>query len=73
MILTQRQQELAQWYYVDKRTISEIADLVHSSYCQISTELTILRAVFASHGKELPKYNRGRPRLTPNLPDTAVI
>jgi predicted DNA-binding protein YlxM (UPF0122 family) len=72
MILTTKQQELVQWYYLDRRTMSEIAELWRTSQAAVNHQLVTLRAVFASHGKELPRYNRGRPRVAPNLPETAV-
>lgn len=72
MILTETQRDLARWYFAEGRTISEIAEWRHTSYGIIRNELGTLRAIFASHGQELPRYNHGRPRTMPNLPETAV-
>ena len=73
MILTTKQQELVQWYYLDGRTMSEIAELWRTSPSAVNHQLVTLRAVFASHGQELPRYNKGRPRVSPNLAETAVV
>jgi predicted DNA-binding protein YlxM (UPF0122 family) len=72
MILDEKQRELLRWYFVDRHSIAEIAEWRFCSKPLIENELKVLRAVFRSHGQELPRYNHGRPRVSPNLPETAV-
>jgi len=74
IILTQAQNELLRWYWCENRTLTEIAELRRCSYGTVKKSVDTLRAVFASHGKDLPRFNtRGRPRHVPVLPETAVI
>ncbi len=72
MILDSEQRELLGWYYTEGRTIREIADWRACSYQRVCGQLNELRAIFRSHGHELPRYNHGRPKLAPNLPVTAI-
>lgn len=57
MILSPRQLEVVRWYWHERRTIREIADWLEVSPASVEREIAILRAVFRSHGKELPKYD----------------
>lgn len=66
MILSDRQREMVRWYWEENRTISEIADWLECSYDSVKQELKTLRAIYRSHGQELPKFNRGRERGIPD-------
>lgn len=63
---------MIRWYWVEHRTIAEIADLLGYSQAHVQGEIVVLRRIFRSHGQELPRFNHGRPRLMPNLPVEAV-
>ena len=73
IILTSEQHELIDWFWCQHRTIAEIAAMRRVSYATVRRQIDILRAIVRSHGQELPRFNRGRPRLTPNLVAEAVI
>lgn len=70
MILSQRQQEILKWYWIEHHTYREIADWLGCSWRTVAIEIRILRAIFASHKKELPRFNKGRPRT---MPDPALV
>lgn len=65
MRLSKSELEIANWYWVERRTIREIAELLDVSYSHVNNELRIIRRIFRSHGRELPRYNVGKRRLEP--------
>jgi DNA-binding CsgD family transcriptional regulator len=73
MVLTDRQREVHRWYFIDKRTISEIADWLHCSRHVAEKEVRDLRIIFRSHGQDLPKFNRGRDKAAPEMQFVGVI
>ena len=69
MILTDSERELIRWYWSEHHTINEIADILGCSHSHVQNEIVLIRRIFRSHGQELPRFDKGRKRLTPNLPD----
>lgn len=71
MILTDRQRDLLRWHFVEARTYAEIGVWLECSKDAVRREIATLRAIFRSHGKELPHRPRGRPRKK-GLPMSAL-
>lgn len=67
LILDQEQREVARWYWAEHRTIGEIAGLLGCSWGGVRLKIMVLRAIFQSHGIDLPRFDRGRPRRMPDL------
>lgn len=68
MILSERQREVLRWYWSERQTMAQIAEWLECSVPTIEREVIILRAIFRSHGKELPCFNllgRRKSRSTP--------
>jgi len=73
IILSEQQRDILRWYWVEHRTISEIADWMDCSAPTVQREILILRAVFRSHGWELPCFDKGRPKTAPDPDLVGVI
>jgi hypothetical protein len=73
MFLTARQREVLRWYFCEGHTFAQIAQWLDCSWRAVAGEVRDLRLIFASHGKELPRYNHGRSRIAPDVraPDHA--
>jgi DNA-binding CsgD family transcriptional regulator len=67
MFLTKRQREVLRWYWCDGHTLEQIAEWLDCSYSMAAQAVRELRLIFASHGKDLPRFNRGRPRIAPDV------
>jgi DNA-binding CsgD family transcriptional regulator len=66
MVLSARQRDIARWWF-DHYTIREIAEWLDVSKATVQREIAIIRAVYRSHGKDFPKFNLGRERLSPEF------
>jgi len=72
LILTREQQEVIRWFWVEGRALSEIASWLGCSHHAAKIKVFTLRAIYASHGIELPKFDKGRPRTLPPELTTAA-
>lgn len=73
MILTDREREIHSWYWHEFRTIKEIAVWLKCSPQTVARHIAIIRAIFRSHGQDLQKFDRGRPRAVPDRGMVGII
>lgn len=67
IILTEQQCDVTRWYWQENRTLREIAGWMGCSVPKAKVGIATLRAVYASHGIDLPRFDKGRPKTMPPL------
>lgn len=65
-------QELLTWFYCDRWSHNQIAQWLQRSPRWVEDRLRILREALAMNGMHLPVTKHRRPRLSADLPETAV-
>jgi hypothetical protein len=72
LTISAQDMEILRWFYIERNSHNQIAQWLHRSPKWVEVRIRILREALAMNGVQLPVANHRRPKLSPNLPETAV-
>ena len=65
--LSAARRDVYRWYWIERRTIAEVADFLGVAWATARREVWFIREYARERGAELEKFNHGRPRRAPDL------